>query len=38
MSNERALEFLDRWEADHVEAVPSSQWGSEAARLGHSEQ
>jgi hypothetical protein len=33
MSNERALEFLDRWEADHVEAVPSSQWGSEAARL-----
>jgi hypothetical protein len=29
----RALEFLDRWEADHVENVPSSQRGQEAARL-----
>jgi hypothetical protein len=33
MSSERALEFLDRWEADHVEAIPPSRWGSEAARL-----
>jgi len=29
----RAMEFLDRWEADHIVAVPSHQFGSEAARL-----
>jgi hypothetical protein len=31
--SDRALEFLDRWEADHVRAVSSSQWGREAVRL-----
>ena len=33
MSSDRALEFFDRWEADHVEAVSSNWWGSEAVRL-----
>jgi hypothetical protein len=31
--SDRALEFLDRWEADHVEALPSLLKGAEAARL-----
>jgi hypothetical protein len=31
--SDRALEFLDRWEADHVEAVPPQLRGVEAARL-----
>jgi hypothetical protein len=33
MSVDRAFDFLDRWEADHVEAVPIRQRGQEAARL-----
>lgn len=33
MSGDRALDFLDRWEADHVEAVPIHCWGQEAVRL-----
>jgi hypothetical protein len=28
-----ALDFLDRWEADHVEAVPADQRDKEAERL-----
>jgi hypothetical protein len=31
--NERALVFLDRWEADHVEAVPADQRDKEAQHL-----
>jgi hypothetical protein len=31
--SDRAVEFLDRWEADHVEVTPRNQWGREAARL-----
>ena len=31
--SDRALEFLDRWEADHVEVVPRAQSGGEAVRL-----
>jgi hypothetical protein len=31
--NDRAIEFLDHWEAEHVEVVPAQQRGSEAARL-----
>jgi hypothetical protein len=31
--SDRALEFLDRWEADHVEITPTAQWGQEATRL-----
>jgi hypothetical protein len=30
---DRAVEFLDRWEADHIQVTPQSQWGYEAARL-----
>lgn len=33
MSDHRAFDFLDRWEADHVEAVPVHRRGHEAARL-----
>jgi hypothetical protein len=31
--NDRAIEFLDHWEAEHVEVVPAQQRGSEAVRL-----
>jgi hypothetical protein len=31
--NDRALEFLDHWESEHVEAVPQNQRGEEAIRL-----
>jgi hypothetical protein len=31
--SDRALEFLDCWEADHVEVVPLSKWAFEAVRL-----
>jgi len=31
--SDRALEFLDHWEAEHVESVPVAQRGVEAARL-----
>jgi hypothetical protein len=31
--SDRALEFLDRWEADHVVVTPPNKWGHEAARL-----
>jgi hypothetical protein len=31
---ERAREFLDYWESEHVEAVPARQRGQEAVRLG----
>ncbi len=31
--SDRALEFLDRWEADHIVAVPPQLKGPEAARL-----
>lgn len=31
--SDRAIEFLDHWEADHVEAVPPRQRGEEAVRL-----
>jgi hypothetical protein len=30
---DRALEFLDYWEPEHVEAVPARQRGQEAVRL-----
>ena len=30
---DRALEFLDYWEAEHVEAVPPRDKGREAVRL-----
>jgi len=30
---DRALEFLDYWESEHVEAVPARQRGQEAVRL-----
>jgi hypothetical protein len=29
----RAVEFLDRWEADHVEAMPPSLWEKAAPQL-----
>lgn len=31
--SDRALEFLDRWEADHIQVTPQNQRGREAARL-----
>jgi hypothetical protein len=31
--SDRAVEFLDRWEADHVEAVPFEKRDNEAIRL-----
>jgi hypothetical protein len=31
--SDRALEFLDRWEADHIQVTPQNQWGYQAARL-----
>ena len=34
--NDRAVEFLDQWEADHVQLVPPSLRGAEAARLAAS--
>ncbi len=33
MPIDRALEFLDRWEADHVEPVATAKLGQEAVRL-----
>jgi hypothetical protein len=30
---DRAVEFLDYWESEHVEAVPARQRGQEAVRL-----
>lgn len=33
MSGDQAADFLDRWEADHVAAVPAHRRGHEAARL-----
>jgi hypothetical protein len=35
MSGERAIDFLDRWEADHVATVPVHRRGEEAARLAN---
>jgi hypothetical protein len=31
--SDRAIEFLDRWEADHVEVMPQTLWEAAAPRL-----